>query len=132
MFAFKIDERKQLVHVEVAGIMSVAEADALNEALVSNAAVARRKFGAFRLLTDARLSPVQPAATMARFKAPSDLLQGPDDRYAVVLGTMLSKLQTDRMSNDDRLRAFLSIEAAETWLSACARPNAHASQPTAA
>ena len=88
MFAFKIDERKQLVHVEVAGIMSVAEVDALNEALVSNAAVARRKFGAFRLLTDARLSPVQPAATMARFKAPSDLLQGPDDRYAVVLGTL--------------------------------------------
>lgn len=117
MFAFRIDEQKKLVHVEVAGIMSVEEADRLTQELVGNASAARRKFGSFRLLVDARESPVQPAATMARYKSPHELLETDKDRYAIVLGSMLSKLQTDRMFVDDRMRAFLSLEKAECWLS---------------
>jgi hypothetical protein len=117
VFAFRIDEQKKLVHVKIAGLQSVEEADKLTEELVANASAARRKFGYFRLLADARESPVQPAATMARYKSPQELLETDKDRYAVVLGSMLSKLQTDRMLVDERMRAFLSLETAESWLS---------------
>lgn len=116
MFSFRIDELKKLVHVKVAGIQSVEEADKLTEELIANASAARRKFGSFKLLVDARESPVQPAATMARYKPPHELLETDKDRYAIVLGSMLSKLQADRMFGDDRMRAFLALDVAEDWL----------------
>jgi len=120
MFAFRIDEKNKLVHVEIAGIMSVSEVERFNEELLANASAARRLFGSFRFLVDARLCPVQPAETIGSFKLPHEVLKGGDDRYAVVLGSTLSKLQANRLSDDDRVRAFLSMDDAEAWLSGCA------------
>ena len=118
MFAFRTDEQKRLVCMAISGILSVEEADRLTAELVANASTARRRFGSFRFLVDARESLVQPTATMSRFKSPDEVLEGPDDRYAIVLGSMLSKMQTDRLTSDDRMKSFLSVDSAEAWLSA--------------
>ena len=119
MFVFQIDEQKKIVHVEVSGIVSVAEAEKLNQELLANASAARRKFGSFRLVVDARLSPVQPADTINSFKPPREILISEDDRYAVVVGSSLSKLQANRVLEDNRTRAFLSMNEAESWLFGC-------------
>lgn len=116
MFVFKVDEQKKLVRLEVSGIMSVSEAEKLNEEILANASAARRQFGSFRLLVDARLFPVQPADTASSFNPPSEVLKGDSDRYAVVVGSSLSKLQADRILGDARTRTFSSLNEAESWL----------------
>ena len=116
MFKFRVDDQKKLVYLEVSGLMSVEEADKLSDELLANASAARRRFGSFRVLVDGRQSPVQPAATMARYKPPQEVLDTEEDRYAIVVGSMLSKLQTDRSFDDDRIGVFLELDSAEAWL----------------
>jgi len=116
VFKFRVDDQKKLVYLEVSGLMSVEEADKLSDELLANASAARRRFGSFRVLVDGRQSPVQPAATMARYKSPQEVLDTEEDRYAIVVGSMLSKLQTDRSFDDDRIGVFLELDSAEAWL----------------
>lgn len=116
MFAFKFDEQKKLVLVEIAGLISSSVVDKLDEELLANASAARRRFGPLRFLMDARSAPVQPADVLGRSKILLELLKGDNDRIAVVVGSSLSMLQAKRVLEHDQLRTFFSMNDAEDWL----------------
>jgi hypothetical protein len=116
VFAFRIDNDKGMIFLSVEGMLSLDEARRLNAEMKATIAEARRRFGAARIVADARNSPVQPTEVTACLEPPSKFLDGEGERYGVVVATSLSKLQVNRIIDDGRAKAFLSIDAAEDWV----------------
>ena len=114
-----IDELKQIVratHLDSA-MLTVDDVKCFNADLAKLVAIAAARFGRLRVLVDARRLPIQLSEVGVHFDGPERLLRTPDDRYALVLGSSLAKIQTRRILGDDkRMRMFLSLDAAELWL----------------
>lgn len=71
--------------------------------------------GVLRILVDMRRTPVLPVEVAEAFAAIEPLI-GPDDRFALLVGSTLSKMQTSRISSVPNLRSFLTEQEACDWL----------------
>lgn len=114
-----IDELKQLVRAThlVDALLTVDDVKRFNADVAKLVEVAAMRFGKIRLLADCRNLSIQPPEIAEHFTKPEQLLRTPEDRYALVLASNLGKLQTRRVfGEDDRMRPFLSMHAAEVWL----------------
>lgn len=116
MYEVRQDPEAQIVRVRITDILSIQDADRFNQELSAHAVDARRRFKRFCLLADGRTGPVQPAETAMRFLPPGRLLDGPEERWAVVVSSVLVKMQVTRLLSDERAQAFLSMADAEAWL----------------
>ena len=116
---FVIDEQKQLVratHLQD-GLLTVDDVQRFNANFDQLIAVAVKRFPKLLLLIDASKMSVQLPEVIEHFTRPERMLRGPDDRFALVVGSNLAKLQARRVLGDDsRLGAFLTSEEAENWL----------------
>ncbi|WP_340317896.1 hypothetical protein [Rhizorhabdus argentea] len=119
MVEIVIDELKQLVratHLEDV-LLTVDDVKRYNADAARLVHIAAERFGKIRLLVDARKLSIQPPEVTQHFEQPDRLLRTPEDRYALVLGSNLAKIQARRvLGNDDRVCSFLSMQAAEAWL----------------
>lgn len=114
-----IDEMKQLVRAThlADALMTVDDVRRFNAEVAKLVNIAAGRFGKICLLVDCRKLSIQPPEVVQAFDRPEQLLRMSEDRYALILGSNLAKIQTRRVFGDDyRLGAFLSIDAAEAWL----------------
>jgi hypothetical protein len=114
-----IDEPKQLVrttHLQDLQF-TVDDVKRFNADVAKAVDVAVARYGKVRLLVDSRMLSIVPPEIAQHFDKPEQMLRKPEDRYALVVGSTLAKLQARRvMGDDDRVRTFLSMDAAEEWL----------------
>jgi hypothetical protein len=114
-----IDEVKQLVRtIHLADVvLTVDDVIRYNEDVAKLVDVASKRFGRILLLVDSRTLSIQAPEVVQHFEKPDQLLRKPEDRYALVVGSTLAKLQARRvLGDDDRVCTFLSIPDAEAWL----------------
>jgi hypothetical protein len=70
---------------------------------------------ALRILVDMRRTPVLPVEVAEAFGTVERLI-GPDDSFALLVGSRLSKMQTSRIASVPNLRSFLTEQEACDWL----------------
>lgn len=116
MYEIEIDSKERLVRVRITDVLFPSDTEHFNQTLANHASAARLRFKRFRLLADGRDGPVQPQATAILFVSPGRLLDGPDEKWAVVVNSVLMKMQVTRLMNDPRAQAFVSMAEAEAWL----------------
>ena len=75
-----------------------------------------------RVLCDLRAMAVDCSKLIAHSRKNAARIYRPEDRIAVVVKTSLAKMQLRRGGSVGNVQMFLSIDAAETWLNAYARP----------
>lgn len=90
-------EDSGLVFLKISSLLEVADAKRIRKELTAAAAAARVRFGAFRLVADASAGPVQPMTVLAELPTPATLMINTLDRWAVVVGSSLAKMQATRM-----------------------------------
>lgn len=80
---------------------------------------ARSASGVVRVLLDGRDTEGHPPHVHRHYRGLiGDLFTDPLDRLAIVVSNSVIKLDSNRAATTDRIQAFLSINAAETWLRA--------------
>jgi len=101
------------------GCWSEEDARAYAVAFRKEFGMARAAWGVVRVLLDGRDTEGQPAAVNRHYrKLMSDALVDPYDRLAIVASNSVIKLNTHRAITTSKIQAFLSMNAAETWLRA--------------
>lgn len=116
MFDIQIDDDTHTIRAHLEGLFTLDEVDRFNVGFLAAAEVAWRRFGVIRILADAVLTPVQPPDVAERFATPTQVLRGPDDRFAVLIASTLSKIQAARVLPDDRAGVFTDRAEAEAWI----------------
>lgn len=78
----------------------------------------RRRHGHARVIVDLRKAPVQATDVAERIRIRTQQIYATADRVAVVAETNLLTMQMRRATRSDNIRSFISIDAAQAWLSA--------------
>jgi len=116
MFSFTIDHDSRVVRIVSAGAWTAEEAERYIVEFGQNFAEARRLFTEVRVLVDARKAAPHAPFMAKRLAILGRFFDQPGDRLAVVIETSLKKQQVSREGLPKFGMAFLSIDAAETWL----------------
>jgi hypothetical protein len=111
-------DQNGVIRAHTRGGWSLEEVDRYFAHLGAFVAEARKISGRAKLLIDRRETPLQPPAIDARFGRANAELYREGDRLALVVGSSLIKVQMRGHFTHPGSKAFLSCEAAETWLSA--------------
>jgi len=116
MYTFTIDDDARAIRIVSAGSWTLADAEQYLVEFERHFADARRRFGDVRVLVDARKAAPHAPFMAKRLAVLGRLFDGPGDRLAVVINSSLKKQQVGREGLPILGMAFLSIDAAETWL----------------
>lgn len=104
-----------IIDIVVWGFWSRAEVDTFFVPLTAIHATSRRLHGTVRQMI--ALKAVQSPAVALDYRAAAIAMKQPGDRTAVVVATMLSKLQIARLGQGRAgFRVFTSTDAARNWL----------------
>jgi hypothetical protein len=117
MFQVEYDRVANRLNISVKGFWKPDDVPALATAIAEKAQVARAIRGDFNVLVESFDFPVQAndVADMLTnvMKGGMSFTTG---RAAVVVGSQLNRAQAERTLVHPRVRVFLSLEAAESWL----------------
>jgi len=117
MYRFRVDEELGILYSHSFGNWSVKIAERYVEDLVKNSQAARQRFGKLRALIDSRNVQMPKGEVMRAFEGAVDrLVQSPEDRIATIVTSHVWKQQTKRAYSEMNLCAFLSENAARSWL----------------
>jgi hypothetical protein len=116
MYSFTIDDEAKAVRIVSEGAWASVDAELYLVDFERHFGEARRRFGDVRVLVDARKAEPHAPFMAKRLAVLGALFDGPGDRLAVVINTSLKKQQVGREGLPTFGMAFLSIDAAETWL----------------
>ena len=117
-YSLRLDEDLGVVRAVTCGLWTSAEADEYIDNLARFVSDSRDRYGRAKVLVDRRRSPVQTSEVADRFGEANRTLYRPDDRLAIVVDSYLLKGQVRRRFVHEGAKAFLSYDAAETWLKA--------------
>lgn len=112
---------------KASGIITLQSADGMNspddirrrqQEVIEVIARAKAEHGFARLLHVASAMPVQsPETTDASSKAmDQDVLDGPKDRFAIVMDSTLARMQFTRIAGAGNRKAFATEAEARAWL----------------
>ncbi len=116
MFNFAYDPAAGILRVTVLGSWTMPEVERYAREAGPQFAKAREAAGLLRLLVDLSATDVLSQALMEPLAKAGMQYSLADDRVALVVGSVLLKLQMKRMVGDAPAAIFLSDEAAVTWL----------------
>lgn len=119
MFHIEYDHSANCLNIRVAGFWKPEDVAVMAREAGAKALAARAIRPDFNACVESLEFPVQ-AMDVAELLATSvraglSLTTG---RAAIVVGSQLNKVQAERTLADPRLRVFLTLEAARTWLAA--------------
>jgi len=118
-FAFHRDDSTGILRVTTHGCWTEDDGRTFALAFRKEFGAARTSWGVVRVLLDGRDTEGQPPAVNRHYrKVISNSLVDPDDRLAIVACNSMIKLETHRAITTSKIQAFLSMNAAETWLRA--------------
>jgi hypothetical protein len=114
-FAFVVDNERRCIRVVSSGVWTQADVQRYSADFRYYFDMARERFGEVRMLVDARNASSTGPIVGTGLAALGMLFQ-PTDRFAVVTPTSLRKGQASNQALPSPGMAFISINAAETWL----------------
>jgi hypothetical protein len=119
LYSFRFDPETGVLHVEVSGFFTREEADRYFAEQETYYVNARRAVGHLKMLVDGSNSSVQSTEVSQRVQyRRRKAIKSPKDRIAVVVGSNLLKMQTQRTADSDQIAVFTSVADAEHWLAA--------------
>jgi hypothetical protein len=119
VYSFRFDADSGVLHVEVTGFFTREEADRYFAEQESHYSDARRAVGHLKMLVDGSNSSVQSTEVSQRVQyRRRKAIKSPKDRIAVVVGSNLLKMQTQRTIDSEQIAVFTSVADAESWLGA--------------
>jgi hypothetical protein len=119
LYSFRFDQGTGVLHVEVSGFFTREEADRYFAEQESHYSDARRAIGYLKMLVDGSNSNVQSTEVSQRVQyRRRKAIRSPRDRIAVVVGSNLLKMQTQRTIDCDQIAVFTSVADATNWLDA--------------
>lgn len=117
MYTISFDAPSRTLRLTLKGLWSAATLAGFAAELLVKATAARVRYGDFALLSDASGFPVQTARVAEGFEAilarGAKVHAGP---VAIVVASVLNKMQAERTLKSPRLRVFLSLDEARQWL----------------
>ncbi len=117
MYEIDFDPVRKLLVLRTEGFWSLGTLAAFAAAALARGAIARARYGRYAILADSRKLPVQSAEVARALDAVvSKSLALSDAPYACVVGSMLVKLQAERVLNRPNCRVFLDMDEATAWL----------------
>lgn len=115
-YSFAFDEPTRSLRVSSSGTWTLEEAERYAHAYRSHLAEARARFGCARVLVDGRAAATDDVAVSRLLGSLGALFDQPGDRLAIVTPTSLRKQQVVREGIPESVMAFISADAAATWL----------------
>jgi hypothetical protein len=115
MYNFDYDDRRRMLTATISGLLSPDAALAFASELREQIASATRGGANLRILFDASRAPVQQLASFSALASLGATFPDPP-RSAVVLSSVLAKMQAVRGISSDSVRIFRTVSAALEWL----------------
>ena len=123
MFTIAFDAPAQTLHLKLEGFWTTETLGAFATELLVKTTELRERYESFAILSDSSGFPVQSPAIAAGFEQIRDhgaaVHKGPT---AIVVASVLNKLQAERSLRSPNIRVFLSADAAREWLAQTWRP----------
>lgn len=116
MLKITLDDKAKIVRVFISGVLTVDEARKFHDDLDSLSDDVRRRHGRFALIADTGQAPVQPQEVVSVLPMPHDFIRAAQDRWAVLVGSMLARMQAERLLAHPQAKAFLTMTEAEHWI----------------
>lgn len=117
MFDFSYDPDRNLMHLVQEDYWSLADFRAFESEFTKLHTTIRRTNQNYRVLADCRHFPVQSAEISEAFGAFFDMIMAENKgHYAIVVGSMLNKLQAKRALPQPHVQIFTDPDEAMTWL----------------
>jgi len=116
MFNFAFEQPTGILRVDVAGSWTLPEVERYGLEAGLQFAKARPQAGLLRLLVNLSRTEVLSQAVIDPLAKAGMQFSRPDDRVALVVSSMLMKLQMKRMISDAPTPIFVSDEEAASWL----------------
>ncbi|MFN3435568.1 MAG: hypothetical protein ACK4ZY_14350 [Sphingomonas sp.] len=117
MFTFAFDPSARILTITGEGLWSLSTLTAFSAEALARGGALRLRHGQFAVLNDVRKMPIQlpeVARGLEILTAKSAAITTAP--IAVVVGSVLSKIQVERVVNAPNTKAFLTIEEAKAWL----------------
>jgi hypothetical protein len=120
MFNFVFDEQSGILHISSdADFFDSEQATAAQQELTAQMAEARRRAGVLRIVSDARSAAVAAREVTESFRRfASAAIRSPRDRVAIVVSSMLLKLQIEHADGSAQVKVFHNPAEALTWVAA--------------
>lgn len=115
-YTFAFDEPTRSLRVSSSGTWTLEQAERYEEAFRSYLSVARERFGSARVLVDGRAAATDDVAVSRLLGSLGALFNQTGDRLAIVTPSSLRKQQATREGMPNTVMAFISPDAAVTWL----------------
>lgn len=116
-FDLGFDEAHYRQLIRVFGLWDMPQVERFQVAVATQVMALAQRGRAWDLLIDAREFAVQPPAVADRFEALLVAGRQFNTGYtAILVASMLSKMQAERVLRHERLRAFLDEASAAAWL----------------
>ena len=118
MYEINYDERSQTLHLKLTGFWTEATMASFKNDFTILIQKLTRARTSFVVLSDCRNYPVQSHEVLAAWAealGPKPIVSVP---YAVIVGSVLNKLQAERALTASNVQVFASIETAKAWLEA--------------
>ena len=117
MYTIKFDASTRTLHLELEGFWSVGTLTAFAAELLVKTTALNLRYGKFAILSDSTRFPVQSSAVSAGFERIRERgAQLHKGHTAVVVGSVLNKMQAERSLRGPHVRVFLSANDAKRWL----------------
>lgn len=114
MYDIRSDARTGTVFLTLRGFWTLDTFHRFSEELKAEIIRLRGRHGKVKVLSDSREFPVQSHDVMEAFA--QSFRKPTGNRTAIIVGTMLNKMQAERTLGSPGLRVFLSVEEARAWL----------------
>lgn len=105
-----------IIRAVVSGFWSSVQTDAYFATLAIYIEACRKRHEVVKVLVDRRGSPVQSREVALRMRRANEDLFDVTDGLAIVVDSKLLKMQLDRLFAHEGSKAFLSYDAALSWL----------------
>ena len=119
MYDIRFDARKRILRLRLEGFWTPVTLARFMADLKAEATKVRASHGGFATLSDSRDFPVQSPEVAGGFAA---LMQGGGAGQAgptaIVVASVLNKIQAERALNTPSVKVFLALEDAQRWLDA--------------
>lgn len=117
MYSIRFDTATHTLHLTLHGFWSTAMLTRFTTELAIRATALRAQYGSFAILSDSTDFAVQSAEVSKGFeKLRNRGAQTHSGPTAIVVGSMLNKLQAERSLKAPHVRVFLNVEEAREWL----------------
>ena len=117
-FTLHVEPQTGVVHSVFHGFWTTKDCDRYDVELTRFVTAARSTYGAALVMVDRRETGVQSQDVIERYYRLNRLVYQEGDHLAIIVSSSLAKLQIRRAMDSRWSKAFMSEDAARTWLSA--------------